>query len=1208
MSTGLYNITQQTLSTSQEFSVEDLSLLDSFSVNSSFNPDEDFIEVNFFTLDGAFLRSDRNYNQFSFRLDSESAKNKEASVVYFGIENDLILYGFDRSDVVIKYNYLSNLFSTQNTVDDFFIETISEDRTELRLESLKLQDSVLPVGVDKALNLFSQPNLTQLYLYKGSNLFIPFVNIKVENYEQGLAVVVKLYEPLSSSYKVKDTFSLVEKIADSTEFTVRYTPVVQPPTVPVLRGPNFDLEVDNNLSQPSQYLSYNELFSYPVTNTYTQAESLFNEKSVEIALDYSNFSEFINFSSAEERLRNFKYKLDLIQNYQNQLVLLENTTQSNQGTSGSRLHFENLIKGITNNFDYYEKHLYFESGSSSWPKVDNIKPYENQASTTLESTNWYQDRLQAAENYDDSNYNSLISVVPEYIKDDIANNPYLLFVQMIGQHFDNIWVYAKAVSDKYNADNRLNKGVSKDLIEEVLKNFGIKLYTSNTSIQDLFKYFTQGTSLLENGEIIQTNVSVDNTISLKDYQSEIYKRIYHNLPLLLKSKGTERGLRALISCFGIPSSVLSIRMKGGENPGESFYLGGEELVTGSLDKIRLDNTGSMASGSTLSQYTSIYTPQQKYTQDLHLIEVGFSPSDNIDKYIYQELSGSFNIDEYIGDPRQSYLSSYNSLVSFAQSTLENVTSYDLKDYVRLIKFFDNVLFKMIVDFIPARNVEATGITIKPHALERSKVKHISGSAIQPQYSASIPGMNIEGNWGGSFRSGSTSMNVSYVETVQTPTGVKPKAYTGDPSRPSAFARNNEIGKFDGILRGSTLVTQTGELNRDNPFKKIQYPAVYYDVVFIENSPTSICLLSAPASTRFAFSGETINLSSLFENTNSSTTYTVNSVPVSGMGTSVSYTFAGNQYVAFTVQASIASLGPTCVATRTVKIVGCSLSVNLSTYPGTVTSGQTYDITSWFNTGVNTNVTYTVGGNIVSNPTAYTFTGVSGQSIPVVVYDNIKTSCTTQVSPIFTSCALSAPLIPIALDGSTIDITSLFIGLQPGATYKFFVYNRTGNPPVNGAAGTTVIVGTETTFPFTTSGIQSAYSIVGIFSSITFTATNFAGCSATSRVLTLGVAPPNPTVNRITLGFDTLDPQAAVTKALTAPVNRYIVGTASSNLDTIAQRTPTELLYMDTSGNELAGSPGNRGVGYYADSFGNLWYYSTANTWVDTSLFEPLEFA
>lgn len=52
-------------------------------------------------------------------------------------------------------------------------------------------------------------------------------------------------------------------------------------------------------------------------------------------------------------------------------------------------------------------------------------------------------------------------------------------------------------------------------------------------------------------------------IALKEVSLEIWKRILNNLPYLYKTKGTKRGLEALISCYGIPTSILKIREYGG---------------------------------------------------------------------------------------------------------------------------------------------------------------------------------------------------------------------------------------------------------------------------------------------------------------------------------------------------------------------------------------------------------------------------------------------------------------------------------------------------------------------------------------------------------------------------------------------------------------------------------------------------------------------
>jgi hypothetical protein len=58
---------------------------------------------------------------------------------------------------------------------------------------------------------------------------------------------------------------------------------------------------------------------------------------------------------------------------------------------------------------------------------------------------------------------------------------------------------------------------------------------------------------------------------LDDVNKEVYKRLYHNLPYLAKTKGTIPGLRALINCFGIPDTILRISEFGGRDKDTSTY-------------------------------------------------------------------------------------------------------------------------------------------------------------------------------------------------------------------------------------------------------------------------------------------------------------------------------------------------------------------------------------------------------------------------------------------------------------------------------------------------------------------------------------------------------------------------------------------------------------------------------------------------------------
>jgi hypothetical protein len=67
-------------------------------------------------------------------------------------------------------------------------------------------------------------------------------------------------------------------------------------------------------------------------------------------------------------------------------------------------------------------------------------------------------------------------------------------------------------------------------------------------------------------EYVDTLISASNDyIPLDDVNKSLYKRIYHNLPYLLKAKGTLPGLRTLITSYGIPDTVLRINEYGGKD-------------------------------------------------------------------------------------------------------------------------------------------------------------------------------------------------------------------------------------------------------------------------------------------------------------------------------------------------------------------------------------------------------------------------------------------------------------------------------------------------------------------------------------------------------------------------------------------------------------------------------------------------------------------
>ena len=1040
------------------------SYLEETSIPGTFVPNEDFIALSFYTLDDTRLSTVNNYTKYSVLSgDSKTSIPGNAELSIDPLQ-DYKQYYNDNSEVKSLYHFLRDPFRVQDTNSNFSIESISPDRKEIRLVPVSLQATQVAQLANKVEERLNNSTFNlDLHLYDSENNFYPLINIGYRNFRGTTALVVKLSEPLPQKIKVYSLFSIVEKISNSIAFEINTTILEETQSIPTLRGANFNTGVEEQSTEPTEYFNYNELFSFPTNNSNRELNSLFNEKGAELGIDYSEFSNFINFSSIEERLRNFKYKVDLLNTYQGSLDIINqtSTTYTNTGVTGSRAYYENLLDGVVNNFDHYERSLYYESGSNSWPKSNSAKPYVNLIGTDTEATIWYTGKLQQAVLYDAQNPNILTNTIPSYLKEDSSNEPYNLFIDMIGQHFDNLWVYTDAVSKKYDADNRLNRGVSKDLVEELLKNFGVKLYTSNKSAEDLFRYFIVNSydapdEYLPGGII----TSGEQPLSQNDYQKEIHKRIYHNLPIILKSKGTERGLRALINCFGIPSDILKIKIYGGQSTTNLPFYGGEQAWTGSIDKVRLDNTGSLVEGSTLSYYTGITRGDNKYTQDLHRIEVGFSPSDNMDSYIVSQSAvlfpnDPFNIDDYIGDPRGYISNIYPDLVKYSKIVFENADSYNLKDFVRLIKFFDNVVFRMVKDFVPARTVTDTGIIIKPHLLERYHTKSPVMTWTRPEYSGSIDTAFISGSNAGAYK----NTGVGSVGTLFSRESSTKKLFlTQTPlGKTLSFEKTHEEPKFNGELNKAIIRVSNGELNEKNPFKNLKYSTVRYGIVIHKDPPDDVCILNTLPLEIYPLNPEAnnnnnqnlasnFNLENLFGSTATAIidyTVTQNNIITQVTGNDVFYNFITNgiqQYEEILVDAYHPT-DATCTNSRIVKIVKCDLYYISNILPPTLVPDIIYNFSEAINTGDNTEIEYLLNGEVI-NSTSHNIDYDdynNGDTITLVVRDlNNPLGCVVTQNFTFSNCILTSNIMQHTISGlpQKVNAPYTFLGTNQGTTFQF----------------------------------------------------------------------------------------------------------------------------------------------------------------------------
>jgi hypothetical protein len=253
-----------------------------------------------------------------------------------------------------------------------------------------------------------------------------------------------------------------------------------------------------------------------------------------------------------------------------------------------------------------------------------------------------------------------------------------------------------------------------------------------------------------------------------------------------------------------------------------FYdqvLGGIKNIVS--NKVKLGE--STVYGKVLSGLASLqqnYPASQSYTNDVNYMEVGFSPANEINEDINSQF-GYINIGEYIGDPRFISQSSYTypelNTLSFDYFKKYG-SSYDLQDYFRLIKYFDNSLFKMIKDFVPARASVATGAIVKQHLLERNRQRPAQLDYTQPEYTGSITSLardyqtgSIEVFTGGAGGSVNVLTNISqsWTSSILTKAGLVTEI------------ESSQYEFFNGEYSGSVIDAIQGNL-QDNPLLGAAY--------------------------------------------------------------------------------------------------------------------------------------------------------------------------------------------------------------------------------------------------------------------------------------------------------------------------------------------------------------------------------------------------
>lgn len=272
--------------------------------------------------------------------------------------------------------------------------------------------------------------------------------------------------------------------------------------------------------------------------------------------DFSRFVNHVRFGSAYAKLVNAQSKFTQFRAYEEYLYEFDVTASMTW----------NLIPLLWNEAD-----IFWNSGTAIADKqrtrrlmvelIDSFTPFErwvfvNQyiPRTSNAFNSWMEGQLLASRKYDEDNDEYLIYHLPEWFIENDNTQYFTYMVMMMGEFYDNTWVYMRAFGNIRETDISKNPEMSMRVLEVILNELGFyrDVNQDEAAVKDYFS----------------------NPANIKRVANVFTRRILANLSFLYKKKGTTQSIQYLLNLFGIPRGVFDIVEYGALTKGglDSLYL------------------------------------------------------------------------------------------------------------------------------------------------------------------------------------------------------------------------------------------------------------------------------------------------------------------------------------------------------------------------------------------------------------------------------------------------------------------------------------------------------------------------------------------------------------------------------------------------------------------------------------------------------------
>lgn len=596
---------------------------------------------------------------------------QDKDLIYHTDVLDPIYYNIDQVKSTINIDYYQlckglNLITNKAYYIQFVIIRNNKSIGLKQLSTLQVsgsQCSIVYVSLDSVSNInISLQTMQPVLLY--NNTFNRIVNYKKQNNY----IILKLYgqHTLQQKHKVNLAYLLTDIVGSQFYYQrIKDDQIIQQ-YIELL--PNYTKYIEDNryiqniVKQYTLQSFSNKIRSYIASNI----------QNTKIYSRITDLKDIFHYSSLQFRLNIFITKIKTLQ----QLNLKND------------IYYINRANQITKSFDILEYNMYhIPNFKYSVPTKLNRQLVDI---NSQQFNIWYDNTLRQFRLLDENNLNTLYKLFPKFLQND---QQFYKFINLIGWFIDcQIWMRINSLSLLYNIDQREYSYINKDntqFIENILKLNGVTKESS--LLQFLF-----------NSDYI---LGKQSSLTNKERRQIIIKRIYNNLPYILKSKGTVQSIYYIANCFGVPRQIINIKeFSNSKDIKVDTYIRDKYLLlldgSAQFKNTELKNK-SLYFNTTLNKNNSFRIElQQQLIFQIKNINNRLEITDiSLDEdYVFDELNKQLNIFLVVNDTQLNLLihnvGFTNILNLTSQTNIQFINDFKLiinNEYIKNIKMYSKQL-------------------------------------------------------------------------------------------------------------------------------------------------------------------------------------------------------------------------------------------------------------------------------------------------------------------------------------------------------------------------------------------------------------------------------------------------------------------------------------------------------------------------------------